>query len=73
MVILLKCRERPVVHFGLQCASWVRTSAGSTKRILLAPMGDPGVKCVAQGNLMVSRCLGFAKTAKHVEEGIFVV
>ena len=55
MVVLLKCKDAPAVHFGLQCASWVRTSAGSTKRCILAPMGDPNAKSVQQGNLMVAR------------------
>ena len=55
LMVLLKCKESPVVHFGLQCASWVRTSAGSTKRCILAPMGDPNAPSVQKGNLMGSR------------------
>ena len=44
-----------MVHFGLQCASWVRTSAGSTRRCILAPMGDSNAKSVQSGNFMGAR------------------
>ena len=58
LVFILRMKAHSVAHFGLQCGSWVFISRGSTLRTFLAPHGNSNVKCVADGNKMVSRLFG---------------
>ena len=37
------------------CSSWIVISRGTTRRVWCAPVGDTSVKCVRDGNVMVSR------------------
>ena len=37
------------------CSSWIVISRGTTRRVWCAPVGDTSVKCVRDGNTMVSR------------------
>jgi hypothetical protein len=47
-----------VVWLGVLCSTWSAVSRGSTLRNWLDAEGDTSKKCVADGNVMVSRCLG---------------
>ena len=44
---------------GPVCSSWVFLSRSTTQRSLLCPLGNPRVRCVAQGNEMVARLMLF--------------
>lgn len=47
-----------VVWLGVLCSTWSAVSRGSTLRNWLDAEGDISKKCVADGNVMVSRRLG---------------
>ena len=61
-----------VVWLGVLCSTWSAVSRGSTLRNWLDPEGDTSKICVADGNVMVSRCLGF-NNSKRIHSFSFVL
>ena len=57
MVAILKGDPNGFVHWlGVQCATWVSTSRGSTGRSLANPEGLEDVQCVVDANYWACRC-----------------
>ena len=57
MVAVLRGDPDGFIHWlGVQCASWISTSRGSTGRSLANPEGAEGVQSVEVVNFLACRC-----------------